>query len=126
MPHGGCAPSGDGGRRSGAALASGLEIEGGVVELNRQAEMAHVLPCMAQIPDEPRDTRSAIIAGESRQSCGSEDSVVCERRCQIVKEGVGMANLVKQVRSALTAHSELGVSIAATGYPSDRPQRFRL
>lgn len=37
-----------------------------------------------------------------------------------------MANLVKQVPLALTAHFELGISIAAAGYSGDRSERFRL
>jgi hypothetical protein len=40
-----------GGRQSGPALASRLGVEGSVEELNRQAEMAHVLTCVPQIPD---------------------------------------------------------------------------
>jgi hypothetical protein len=39
------------GRKSGPALASRSGVKGGIVELNRQAEMAHVLTCVSQIPD---------------------------------------------------------------------------
>jgi hypothetical protein len=42
---------GERGRQSGPALASGPRVKGSVVELNRQADMAHVLTCMPQIPD---------------------------------------------------------------------------
>ena len=120
------APARQRGQQSGPTLASGLGVEGSLVELNRQAEVANVLTCVAQIPDEPRHTRSAIIAGKCRQGYGGESSVVRERRCQVVKEGVGLANLVKQLGLALTAHFELGISIAAAGYSCDRSERFRL
>lgn len=35
-------------------------------------------------------------------------------------------NLVEQVHLALTAHSELGISIAAARYSGDGSERFRL
>ena len=37
--------------QSGPTLASGSGVEGSVVKLNRQVEMAHVLTCVPQIPD---------------------------------------------------------------------------
>lgn len=83
-----------------------------------------MLSGVPQVADQPSETRSTVVAGQSRQRYESHNPILSYFGFKLVKKSIGVVDLSDQNSLALVAHLEFGVSITLMCNAGNRANRL--
>jgi hypothetical protein len=78
--------------------------------------MAHVLSGVPEVVDQPRETRSTVVAGQSRERYEARCPTLSNFGFKTVKKHIGGVDLADQNSFALVTHLKFGVSVTLMRY----------